>query len=304
MTLHPQSQAFIRGIAEKSGPGWHEMPVGQSRQLFDSLTTVFGEGPAVPCVKDYAVDGLPKMRIYRPTDSRNVPTIIFFHGGGWVLGNIESHDTVCRNLANATAFNVISVDYRLAPEHKYPAALDDAYEATKHIAENANDLRVDPNKLVVAGDSAGGNLAAALCLKIRDTGGPNIAKQVLIYPVIEPDFMTESYLSCAEGHGLTRTTMQWFWDQYITGGDADRTYACLANADVSDLPPAFVLTAEYDILRDEGEAYAARLGEAGVPVVRKQYPGMLHGFVHFAGVFDDAIPAIHAIAEYLEDLKP
>lgn len=300
MTLHPQSQEFINQLAEKRGPGWHEMPVAESRRLFDSLHVVFGAGPELHSVEDRVIaNGLP-VRIYRTTAATNMPVIVFFHGGGWVLGNIASHDTVCRNLAKASEFTVISVEYRLAPEHKYPAALEDAFAATKYISEHADEFEVDAEKLVIAGDSAGGNLAAAVALKARDEGGPRIAKQILIYPVVEPNFMTKSYFDCAEGHGLTRTTMQWFWEQYITDGAADRGYVCLANADANGLPAAMVITAEYDVLRDEGENYAARLKDAGVDVTLKRYPGMLHGFVHFIGVFDDALVAIDDVADYLK----
>lgn len=301
MTLHPQSKKFIEQLAAKKGPGWDEMPVAESRQLFDSLGPVFGEGPDLHSVEQREADGIP-IRVYRSDDRAKQPVVVFFHGGGWVLGNIQSHDTVCRNLAQATNFTVISVEYRLAPEHKYPAAIDDAYFATQYVANNADILGVDASKLVVAGDSAGGNLAAAVCLRARDEDGPAIAKQVLIYPVIEPDFMTDSYLACGENHGLTRATMQWFWEQYITDGGADRRYACLATSDGGDLPPAFVLTAEYDVLRDEGEDYAKRLEMAGVPMQLKRYSGMLHGFIHFGGVFDDALTAIRDIADELESL--
>lgn len=300
MTLHPQSQNFLDQLAAKRGPGWHEMPVNESRELFDSLTAVFGEGPDLHAIEDQVIGDGISVRIYRPTDQPDQPVIVFFHGGGWVLGNLQSHDTVCRNLAKASACTVVSVDYRLAPEHKYPAALDDAFAATRYIAENASAMGVDAARLVVAGDSAGGNLAAAVALKARDENGPAIVKQVLIYPVIEPNFMTDSYLGCGEGYGLTRTTMQWFWEQYITGGAADRRYVCLSNADAVGLPPAFIMTAEYDVLRDEGENYAALLRKAGVEVTLKRYPGMLHGFVHFAGVFDDALQAIHHIADDLQ----
>ncbi len=298
MALHPQAQTFVDQIAQQDRPGWHEMSPSEARVLFDEMKGIFGRGPELHSVEDRKNDlGVP-VRVYRPNDARDLPVVVYFHGGGWVLGNIESHDAVCRNIAKSADAVVVSVEYRLAPEHKYPAAFDDAFSATQWVADHASDLGVDASRLVVAGDSAGGNLAAAVALKARDTGGPAIAKQVLIYPVIEPDFMTDSYLSCAEGHGLTRTTMQWFWDQYISGED-DRRYACLANANVENLPPAFVLTAEYDVLCDEGEKYAARMKAAGVDTTIKRYPGMLHGFVHFCGYFDDAKTAFDDIAKVI-----
>jgi len=299
MTLHPQAQSFVDQIAQQDRPGWHEMLPGEARVLFDEMKGIFGRGPKVHSVEDRKTDGGVPVRIYRPSDVIDLPVIVYFHGGGWALGNIESHDAVCRYLVTAANAVVVSVEYRLAPEHKYPAAFDDSFAATQWVSNNASDLGVDTNRISVAGDSAGGNLAAAVAIKARDVGGPAIHKQILIYPVIEPDFMTDSYLSCAEGHGLTRTTMQWFWEQYIVDGGEDRRYVCLANANVENLPPAFVLTAEYDVLRDEGENYAARLKSAGVEVALKRYPGMLHGFVHFCGYFDDAKTAFDDIADAL-----
>ena len=298
MTLHPQAQSFVDQIAEQNRPGWHTMSAGEARALFDEMKGIFGRGPELHSVEDRKTDGGVAVRVYRPTDSTDLPVVVYFHGGGWVLGNIESHDSVCRNIAKAADAVVVSVEYRLAPENKYPAAFHDCYAATKWVADEASALGVDANRLIVAGDSAGGNLAAAVAIKARDRGGPAICKQVLIYPVIEPDFTTDSYLSCAEGHGLTRETMQWFWEQY-SDGDAESRYACLANANVENLPSAFVLTAEYDVLRDEGENYAARMKSAGVDVTVKRYAGMLHGFVHFCGYFDDAKIAFVDIAKEL-----
>ena len=303
MTLHPQSQQFLEEIAAKRGPGWHEMPVQESRRLFISLEKVFGRGPELEGVEDQVIDGQIPIRIYRPaSQAAPQPVILYFHGGGWVLGNIQTHDGVCRHLARATGCVVISVDYRLAPEHKYPAALNDAYAATAYVSQHAEELGIDAQRLIVAGDSAGGNLAAAVSLKSRDENGPKIAQQILIYPVIEPNFQTASYVAFGEGHGLTKDSMQWFWEQYMDEDSVDRKYLCLANANTNGLPPTFVLTAEYDVLRDEGENYATRLRASGVATQLKRYPGMLHGFVHFAELFDDAAVAFQDIADSVRKL--
>lgn len=233
----------------------------------------------------------PATRTLDPGDGR--PLLLFFHGGGWVVGDLETHDGLCRHLANASGAVTVAVDYRRAPEHKYPAAAEDAYAATLWAARNASELGAE-NRLVVAGDSAGGNLAAVAALMARDRGGPPLAQQVLLYPVTDCAFDTPSYLEYAEGFFLTRSAMKWFWEQYVsTPQQALEPYASpLRCADLSGLPPAVVLTAECDVLRDEGEAYAARLQQAGVPVELRRFPGMIHGFVRRTDVFPQALEAI------------
>ena len=301
MPLHPQAQRYLDDLAAANGKPWHEIPVEESRELFNSLDVVFGQGPELPSIEDQVILERIPIRIYRPSDDPSLPVIVYFHGGGWVVGNIQTHDAVCRNLSRATKCAVVSVDYRLAPEHKYPAAFADAFAATVYVSEHAKELRVDAERLIVAGDSAGGNLAAAVALKSRDQGRPQIEKQILIYPVIEPNFDTNSYLAFAENYGLTRVTMEWFWQQYLNPAGNDGRYVRLANIDAEGLPPAFILTAEYDVLRDEGEHFACRLEEAGVSVRQKRYEGVLHGFVHFAGVFDDAHTAHRDIADFVKN---
>jgi acetyl esterase len=195
---------------------------------------------------------------------------------------------------------VFSVDYALSPESPFPKPLDDCYSATRHVADRASDFGIDANNVAVVGDSAGGNLAAAVSLRARDEAGPKIKLQVLIYPVIEPDFESESYLEFAEDHGLSRATMQWFWEQYM-GEQASGWLSVPSKADShAGLPAAHVITAEYDVLRDEGEAYARRLSAAGVQITSKRYDGNLHGFVHFAGMFDDGMTATNDIAQILK----
>ncbi len=304
MTLHPKAVAFIEELAASGAPGWSELPVAESRDIFNGFTDLFGAGPELHCVEDIAThEGVP-LRVFRPFQS-SVPTraVVYFHGGGWVLGSVQTHDTLCRRLAAASGRIVISVDYRLAPEHPYPAAFEDAYEATLFAASQADRLGLDPDQISVAGDSAGANLAAAVALRLRNENGPRLQSQVLIYPVVEPNFETPSYQAFATDHVLTRESMQWFWRQYVPqladAVAADLAYASLMDADLAGLPPTFVLTAEYDVLRDEGERFAERLAAAGVPLARKRFEGMLHGFVHFSGLYEDGIRALEEIGAFL-----
>lgn len=306
MPLHPQSKWLLDQIAHENRAPWHELPPNRSRELFASFTSAFGNGPEVFQVEDQRLGDVP-CRIYRPAAEADRPVIVYFHGGGWVIGNLDTHDSLCRRLAAETGFTVVAVDYRLAPEHKYPAAMDDAYNATRFIADHAADLKVNSNQLVVAGDSAGGNLAAAVSLRARDADDwPRIKGQVLIYPVIDTDFQTSSYRQFGIGHGLTSVTMEWFWDQYLgqtnNGENSDQRYAKLGTLDLQGLPPTHVITAEYDVLRDEGESFAAKAEAANVSTSLRRYDGMLHGFVHYAGVFDTAIEATRDIAEVVQKM--
>lgn len=318
MTLHPTAQALLESIKLQNGPAWPELPVEESRATFDSLTHLFGQGPDVDRVVDLKTDSGVPVRCYYPqqeqgsasSPQQKLPCVMYFHGGGWVLGNIETHDTLCRFLSNASHRVVCSVDYGLAPENKYPVAIDDCHEATQYIARHSERLDIDAQRLAVAGDSAGGNLAAAVCLKVRDKqadhdGAAQIEKQVLIYPVIDTDFDTDSYEEFATDHMLTRETMQWFWEQYLGSDVAKRRdtaeYACLGSAQLESLPPSLILLAEYDVLRSEGEMFAESLARAGNNVNSSVYPGMLHGFVHHLGLFADGKKAIQEIADFLTD---
>jgi acetyl esterase len=267
-------------------------------------TAALGEPQPVARVKDHRVPGqggeIP-LRLYHPGGDEPLPAVVFFHGGGWVVGNIETHDGYCRALAHAAGVIVASVDYRLAPEHPFPAGVEDAYAATCWVAKHASQLGADPKRLVVAGDSAGGNLAAAVALMARDRGGPTLALQLLIYPITDCNFETPSYRDNAEGYFLTRETMIWFWKHYLPS-EADRRQAYaspLRAASLRGLPPALVLTAEYDPLRDEGEAYAQRLTDAGVSTKLIRYDGMIHGFVRRLRIFQAARTALHDVAAAL-----
>jgi acetyl esterase len=290
MVLHPQARALLEARARAGVPPSHTLPVAEARrQLIERQAAL--PGPREPMVEiaDRTLPGpagdLP-IRLYRAVEGARLPVVVYFHGGGWVHGNLDTHDVHARALARASGGLVISVDYRLAPEHPYPAAVEDAYAATHWAAEHGTSLGGDPRRLAVAGDSAGGNLAAAVALMARDRGGPHLAFQLLIYPVIDPDFDRPSYLENAETYGLTRADMQYFWREYARGGPAP--YAAVLGADLRGLPPALVITAEHDVLRDEGEAYGAALASAGVPAEVARFPGMIHGFWGMAMFLDDA----------------
>jgi acetyl esterase len=242
------------------------------------------------------------LRIYRPVGQGPFPLLAFFHGSGFVLCSLDTHDGMCRNLCAGAGCVVVSVDYRLAPEHKYPAGLDDCIVATRWIAEHAAELEGDRDRLAVCGDSAGGNLAAAAALRIRDEGGPSIIGQLLIYPVTDYHSPgTPSYRQNADGYGLTRDTMVWFWDHYLSDpSEAAAPYVSPLRArDFSRLPPALVVTAEYDPLRDEGEYYAEKLRGAGTPAITSRWDGMNHGFLFWVGRVDKAGEAMAESCQWL-----
>ena len=225
--------------------------------------------------------------------------LLYFHGGGWVIGNIESSDALCRILTNAAGCIVVSVDYRLAPEHPFPAAVDDAYHAAMWAAANAASFGGDPLRLAVGGDSAGGNLAAVVAQIARDRGKPAIRFQLLIYPVTDAACDTPSYSENADGYFLTRDAMQWFWNHYARS-DADRNHpyaSPLRASNLAGLPAALVITAEFDPLRDEGERYAERMRAAGTPVQLTRYDGMIHGFFAMGAMIDQGRTAIQQSAE-------
>ena len=241
------------------------------------------------------VPGL-RVRLYRPEGEGPFPICLYFHGGGWVVGDLESHDHVCRSLASRGGAVVVNVDYRLAPEHRHPTALDDCLTALRWVESHAKDLEGDSSRISVCGDSAGGHLAAALAIRVRDEGGPRIASQLLIYPVTDRNFETVSYREYASGYGLTRANMQWFWECYHPSAELDSTAAPLRTKDLKGLPPATVITAEYDVLRDEGEAYARRLHKEGVAVRGTRFLGMNHGFIRLAAVYPQADRALTDLA--------
>jgi acetyl esterase len=229
--------------------------------------------------------------------------LVFFHGGGWVIGDLESHDRPCRSLTNLSGCCVVAVDYRLAPEARYPAAADDCCAATKWVADNAGEMHIDASRIAVGGGSAGGNLAAVVSLMARDKGRPEIRSQVLINPVTDFSFETASYKDNGEGFGLTATAMRWYWDCYLGSPDkGSQPYASPLQAeDLAGLPRALVITAEYDPLRDEGEAYGERLRAAGVPTTVTRYKGVVHGFVGHAPIVPEGRQALEQIGRELRD---
>jgi acetyl esterase len=235
------------------------------------------------------------VRIYTPKGGDGpFPIVVYFHGGGWVIGDLETHDHWCRSLASEVPAVLVAVDYRLAPETRFPAAAEDCYAAAKWSAANAKSLGADPARLAVAGDSAGGNLSAAVAQMARDRGGPAIAFQLLLCPVTEYGFDTASYRENAEGYLLTRNGMVWFWHQYLSDPAADGhdpRASPMRATNLAGLPAAHVVTAEYDPLRDEGEAYAARLRAAGVPVTSKRYDGQIHNFFTMGHVLEQGAAA-------------
>lgn len=232
------------------------------------------------------------LRIYKPLVAGGKGALVYFHGGGWVIGDLSSHDAICRRLAGGAGITVVAVDYRRAPETIFPGAVNDCYAATTWVANNADLLGIDPLRIAVGGDSAGANLAAAVTLKSRDEAWPTVRFQLLVYPVTDARFDTASYRDNDTGYLLTRRTMMWFWDMYVPNA-RDRTHqlASPLRADtLAGLPAALVLTAEYDPLRDEGEAYANAMRSAGVRVTQTRYPGLVHGFF---GMWD-TVPASRA----------
>jgi acetyl esterase len=230
------------------------------------------------------------VRVYWPTDAPGPhPVVVFFHGGGWVIGSIESHDATVKSLAKASGMVFVSVDYRLAPEYKFPTPPEDCFAATKWVVDNAAELGVDASRLAVAGDSAGGNLAAAVALMARERGGPAIKFQLLIYPCTDFDVTRRSMVDNGDGYFLTSAAMEWFYGHYLDSDD-DRShhFAAPIRGDLSALPPALVITAEYDPLRDEGNDYGHRLQRAGVPTTVTCYAGMIHGFFSMTSMLDKA----------------
>jgi acetyl esterase len=260
---------------------------------------------AVGGVEDRTIAGPDEdipLRIYRPERKSATGALVYFHGGGWVIGDLDSHDETCRRLCREAGVAVVAVHYRRAPETTYPGAVDDCFAATCWVADHAAELDIDPARLAVGGDSAGGNLAAAVALMARDRGHPAVCFQLLIYPVTAADFDTASYRENAEGYLLSRRAMQWFWDQYVPDTDQRREpYAAPLRAQsLAGLPPALVQTAEYDPLRDEGEAFAEALKRAGVNVQMTRYDGLIHGFFGM----QDAVPAARpALAEAARALR-
>jgi acetyl esterase len=309
MPLAPEIQAQLARMAAAGTPPLEQQSVEQARRLHVEGTAALAGSPVeVAAVDDRTIPGPAGdlgARVYTPHGQPPFPIVVWFHGGGWVVGTLDTYDTVCRALAAAAPAVVVAVDYRLAPEHRYPAAAEDAYAATLWASRNAAELGGSQQRLAVAGDSAGGNLAAVIALGARDRGGPAIGFQLLVYPITDHGMDTASYREHADGYHLTAAGMRWYWDHYLGGADGGAPDASpLRAAFFGDLPPALVITAEHDVLRDEGEAYVARLQAAGVPAAVSRYPGMVHGFFRWRAVTPAAEAAMQEAAAAVRAALP
>lgn len=290
MPLNSQVQGFLQSLAAAGAPAFHTLPPAQCRQAINALMSMMPPSKAVLAgVRDTHIAGPAsaiKLRIYTPIGSGPFPILMYFHGGGFVIGDLDTFDKLCRETCGGAGVVVVSVDYRLAPEHPFPAASDDCLAATRWAAAHAAELNGDLSRIGVSGDSAGGNLAAVTALRLRDEGGPALKAQLLVYPVADAD--PDAYPSMtdnAEGYLLSRADMNWFFEHYVKDlGAVGNPILCPIKATShAGLPPALVITAEFDPLRDEGNAYAKTLADAGVAVEHRCYDGAIHGFYTFFG---------------------
>ncbi|NQV23872.1 MAG: alpha/beta hydrolase [Rhodopirellula sp.] len=310
MPLDPQAKAFL----EQPQPiPPFPRDVASINEIRQQTTRLEGDPEPVAKVEDRLIPVVENgveipVRIYWPGSSAGSKSpraaLVFFHGGGWVLGNLDAYDHLCHALANAGDCVVVSVDYRLAPEHRFPAAADDCYAATVWTAQHAEELGIDPRRIAVGGDSAGGNLAAVVSLMDRDRRTSHVAYQVLIYPITDSNLETPSYIENGEGYFLTTERMAWFWDLYLNDpSESVNPYAAPLQAEsLAGLPPAYVMTAEFDPLLSEGDAYADRLEAADVTVERELYDGQIHGFLRRIDLYDRATVAINRIGQLLRRL--
>jgi acetyl esterase/lipase len=309
ITLDPDAAAVLKAFREAGRPPYETVTPVEAREMYLAARAVsHPEPPVLASVEALAVSGPAgpiAARLYTPLTLRRVdglsPCLVFFHGGGWVIGDLDSHDVVCRTLADESQLLVISIDYRLAPEHKFPAAIDDAIAATAWIASHAQKLKIDTTQLFVGGDSAGGNLAAIVALHAREAG-PKLAGQLLIYPATDFAMTHPSHSEPETDALLTHAVIRWFRAQYLTSAaDIDNWKASPARAEkFAGLPPAYVLTAGADPLRDEGDEFAQRLSAAGVPVVHRTYPGQFHGFITMGKLLPKAHAAMQEIGGWLK----
>jgi len=306
-TLDKTNQALIDQLTATSPPAVYEMTVQEARNALLRLQSAFRAETHVRDLKIDSHSGMLRLRIIRPRSAPDVaPVIMYFHGGGWVLGDCTTHDRLITELALGTNAVIVFVDYDLAPEHHYPVAIEQGYAATCYVAEHAEEFGVDARRLAVAGDSSGGNLATAVSLLAKERSGPAIAAQLLFYPPTSAEFESDSYKQFAEGPWLTKATMQWFWDQYLPDHtlrkdpSASPLFASLRQ--LGGLPRTLIITAENDVLRDEGEAYGRKLAEAGVDVVTTRYNGTIHDFM-MLNALAEAPPTRAAVGEAVDFLK-
>jgi acetyl esterase len=303
--LASDAQAALAAMAAAGAPAIETLPPAEAKRMFlESVPQLQGKKEAVAETRDLRAPspaGEIPLRLYRGVGcpATGAPALLYFHGGGWVVGSIETHDNVCRWIANFAAGVVISVDYRLAPEHPFPAAIEDAAAALRYVAENADSLGIEAGRIAVGGDSAGGNIAAVIALLARDQQVPSVAFQVLIYPVTDVSASQDSYRRYAEDYGLTTAAMRWFREQYLgpAGDGADWRVSPLRAPSLAGLAPAFVATAGYDVLHDEARDYVARLREAHVPVQLDENTGQIHGFVSMDGLIGEGRKCIGRAVE-------
>jgi len=302
MALDPQAKAFLAGMEASGAPPLYELTLDEARGATGMITELIGAGPEVSRVEDFrcaTATGTIGARRYVPADA--AATILWIHGGGWVICDLDTHDAVCRLLAVSSGCRVVAVNYRRAPEHPFPAPLEDCWDALGAVAAEGPDA-----PLIVAGDSAGGNMSAACALRARDRGGPELALQVLVCPVMDHDMTTPSYRERGSGPDLfiTARDMEWFWNCYIPDPAARSVpdASPLRAESLANLPPAIVITAEYDPLRDEGIAYAERLQEAGVQVTHRHYENMFHDFFSFVNLIDAGNEAVARVGAEIRAL--
>lgn len=312
MPIDPIVKGLLDQMAQNPAPKLWELPPKEGRGVYLAMNQLL-EPQDVPIGRseDMTAPGPAEpipVRVYTPMGAGNVvPALVYFHGGGFVIGNRDTHDALCRQLANESGFRVVSVDYRLAPEHPFPAAVEDAFAAVQWVEAKAAELGIDPNSIAVGGDSAGGNLAAVVCQLAKAKGSPAISFQLLIYPTTQARADTPSMKSFSQGYLLEKQSMDWFFDCYIPKGTdlSDPRLSPLLAADLSGLPRAYVVTAGFDPLKDEGRAYADKLNRAGVAAVHADYPDMIHGFFNMSGVLPQVKLAIAAAAKAMKEaLRP
>ena len=306
--VHPQVQAMLDKIEEAGIPKVQDLSQQGARDLVEQLAAARHESyppPQVAEVREMSTgpgyNHVP-VRVYRANDDKSGPVVVFYHGGGHVFGSLESHDTMARKICQTAGCTVVAVDYRMGPEHPFPAAVEDAYQAARWVADNGKKLRVDTGRLAVCGDSAGGNLSAVVALMARDSGDFQVTTQALVYPVADYRGGSGSYARYGSGYGILEAdTMAWFQRHYIGTGDAgDWRASPLLAETLAGLPPMLVLTAGCDVLKDEGIAYASRARDAGVDVEYVDFPGMIHGFFGYLGLLDDTDKAHEHVAGYLK----
>ena len=307
MAVDPQMQGVLERVAKSALPPFYTVSADEARRIYKDTRAVLSPPvPEVGEVRDIAASGpagpIP-LRLYRGLGTAAgtpLPLLAYFHGGGWTVGDLDTHDIICRTLANNARCAVIAVDYRMGPEHKFPAAVDDCIAATRWVAAEAPALGVDASRIAVGGDSAGGNLAAVVAITLRDAGGPPLVFQALAYPATDQRMDTASHAKFGDGYLLTRNNMLWFRDNYLDSRDYDDWRASpLRAADLARLPPAHIITAGYDPLLDEGRASSDRLVAAGVPVLYECFEGMAHGFLTMGGVVAAANHALYRLGQSL-----